>query len=134
MLGWLLSIFKGPKLHPGVDPRVDDEPTDDELNAVMSWMEANGINGEDFGFANFKKAPFLSSGATMIVVGEGNTTTPDPVGFVIEVSNGRVLTGERIHPTLFAEANGLAEKAYDSGEKLLQLVRDASAARAAQGV
>lgn len=133
MLEWLLSIFKGPKRHPGVDARVDDEPTDVEMNAIMMWMMDNGIEDGDFAFAHFKKAPFLSTGATMIVLGEGNGGTPDPFGFVIELSEGRVLTAERIHRSMFDDANDLGDQAYDKGQNLLRLVQDTSAARLGQG-
>ena len=132
MFGWLTSLFRpATRFPPGPDTADNGHPTDAEFEAVMAWMQANGVEGDDFGMTYFKAAPFLRPKATMIVIGEGNTQSPNPMGFFVELAGVEVLEAGQLHPSIFAQANDLAEKAYDEGLRLSELVVERSAEMAA---
>ena len=89
-----------------------------EDGAMREWLSHEGFDMENFSFSLYQDPNLMSDGSTAVVVGFGRTSG-ESEGFVIELSDGRVVEGRTIHPGAASYHKKVASQALYGGSKLV---------------
>jgi len=68
------------------------------MDGIEPWFQENGLDFQTATFGSYEDQALMSAGGTMIVVGTVNRTGAQRVGFLVEITYGRILEATFFEP------------------------------------